>query len=228
MLHFRFDAKHYSGLRLHSVFSCVAHRAPIQSGIQSSEGTMSGEYYPAQRFQIPTRRQAIVGAACVLGAFSAISSVAAARSGEDIFRNAESLHQELVFKANRKRIYEIFTRTALFDNMTRDIQAQEGGNASPAHPTEISHDPGGAFSLFGGRIVGRHLELVPNERIVQAWRVAYWDPGVFSIVRFDFTEQGAGTKLVFAHTGFPQGDAENLLNGWKLHYWQPLEKFLAS
>ena len=137
-------------------------------------------------------------------ASSAISNVAAARSGEDIFRNAESLHQELVFKANRKRIYEIFTSTALFDNMTRDIQAQEGGNASPAHPTEISHDPGGAFSLFGGRIVGRHLELVPNERIVQAWRVAYWDPGVFSIVRFDFTEQGARTKLVFAHTGFPQ------------------------
>jgi hypothetical protein len=148
MLHFRFDAKHYSGLRLDSVFSCGAHRASIQSGIQSSEGTMSGKYDPAQRIQIPTRRQAIVGAACVIAAFSAISNVAAARSGEDIFRNAESLHQELVFKANRKRIYEIFTSTALFDNMTRDIQAQEGGNASPAHPPEISHDPGGASNLF--------------------------------------------------------------------------------
>jgi activator of HSP90 ATPase len=202
------------------------HRAPIESGLQSSEGTMSGKFYPAQRIQIPTRRQAIVGAACVIGAFSAISN--AARAGEDIFRNAESLHQELVFKANRKHIYEIFTSTALFDNMTRDIQAQEGGHASPSRPTEISHDLGGAFSLFGGRIVGRHLELVPDERIVQAWRVAYWDPGVFSIVRFDFTEQGARTKLLFAHTGFPQGDAENLLNGWKLHYWQPLEKVLAS
>ena len=178
--------------------------------------------------QTPTRRQAIVHTALAIGAFGTISRIAMAGSAEDVFRNAESLHQELVFKANRKRIYEIFTSTALFDNMTRDIQTQEGGNASPAHPTEISHDPGGAFSLFGGRIVGRHLELVPNERIVQAWRVAYWDPGVFSIVRFDFTEQGAGTKLVFAHTGFPQGDAENLLNGWKLHYWQPLEKFLAS
>jgi hypothetical protein len=114
MLHFRFDAKHYSGLPLDSVFSCVAQRAPIQSEIQSSEGTMSGKYYPAQHIQIPTRRQAIVGAACVIGSFSAISNVAAARSGEDISRNAESLHQELVFKANRKRIYEIFTRSALF------------------------------------------------------------------------------------------------------------------
>jgi activator of HSP90 ATPase len=228
MLHLRFDAKHYLDYDLIPCFHAQHTARQSRAEFNHVEGTMSGKYYPTQSIQLPTRRQAIVGAAGVIGAFGAISNVAAARSGEDIFRNAESLHQEPVFKANRKRIYEIFTSTALFDNMTRDIQAQEGGNASSAHPTEISHDPGGAFSLFGGRIVGRHLELVLNERIVQAWRVAYWDPGVFSIVRFDFTEQGAGTKLVFAHTGFPQGDAENLLNGWKLHYWQPLEKFLAS
>jgi activator of HSP90 ATPase len=36
-------------------------------------------------------------------------------------------------------------------------------------PTQISREVGGAFSLFGGIIVGRHIELVPNERIVQAW-----------------------------------------------------------
>ena len=178
--------------------------------------------------QISTRRQAIVRAALAFGAFGAVSRIAAAASAEDVSRDAESLHQELVFKANRKRIYEIFTSTATFDKMTHDIQAKEGGAASASHPTEISHDVGGTFSLFGGRIVGRHLELVPDERIVQAWRVAYWKPGVFSIVRFDFTEQGAETKLLFAHTGFPQGDAENLLNGWKIHYWQPLEKFIAS
>jgi activator of HSP90 ATPase len=178
--------------------------------------------------QIPTRRQAIVNAALAFGALGAVSSIAAAASAEGVSRDAESLHQELVFKANRKRIYEIFTSTAQFDKMTHDLQAKEGGAASASHPTEISHDVGGSFSLFGGRIVGRHLELVPDERIVQAWRVAYWKPGVFSIVRFDFTEQGAETKLLFAHTGFPQGDAENLLHGWKLHYWEPLEKFLAS
>jgi len=177
--------------------------------------------------KIPTRRQAIVNAVLAIGAFGTISSIATASSGEDVSRDAESLHQELVFKANRKRIYETFTSTAQFDKMTHEIHAKEGGAASPTHPTEISHDVGGAFSLFGGRIVGRHVELVPEERIVQAWRVAYWSPGVFSIVRFDFTEHGPETKILFAHTGFPQGDAENLLHGWKIHYWEPLEKFLA-
>jgi activator of HSP90 ATPase len=97
--------------------------------------------------------------------------------------------------------------------------------STASHPTE-SH-AGGVFAIRW-RIIGRHLELISDERIVQAWRVAYWDPGVYSIVRFDFAEQGPETKIRFAHTGFPQGDAENLLNGWKLHYWQPLEKFLAT
>ncbi len=138
------------------------------------------------------------------------------------------LGREKIFSATQNHFIRNSFSKPIVNAFTKSSPAPQGGNASPAHPTEISHDPGGAFSLFGGRIVGRHLELVPNERIVQAWRVAYWDPGVFSIVRFDFTEQGAGTKLVFAHTGFPQGDAANLLNGWKLHYWQPLEKFLAS
>jgi activator of HSP90 ATPase len=178
--------------------------------------------------QIATRRQAIVNAALAIAALGAISSIATAASAEDVSCEAESLHQELVFRATRKRIYEIFTSAASFDKMTHDIQAKEGGTASASHRTEISRVVGGTFSLFGGRIVGRHLELVPDERIVQAWRVAYWKPGVFSIVRFDFTEQGAETKILFAHTGFPQGDAENLLHGWKIHYWEPLEKFIAS
>ncbi|MDQ1410841.1 MAG: hypothetical protein QOJ41_2576 [Acidobacteriaceae bacterium] len=42
------------------------------------------------------------------------------------------------------------------------------GKALGPKPTKISRKVGGTFTLFGGRIVGRHLELVRNERIVQA------------------------------------------------------------
>jgi activator of HSP90 ATPase len=69
----------------------------------------------------------------------------------------------------------------------------------------MSREVGGAFSIFRGHILGRHIELVPNERIVQAWRVANWNPGVYSIAKFELVEQGSGTKIVFDHTGFPSG-----------------------
>jgi hypothetical protein len=38
---------------------------------------------------------------------------------------------------------------------------------------------------------------------------------------------GALIKIVFDHTGFPQGLGEHLASGWKAHYWAPLEKLLA-
>jgi activator of HSP90 ATPase len=56
-------------------------------------------------------------------------------------------------------------------------------------PTEISREAGGTFALFGGYITGRHVELVPNERIVQAWRAGGWDPGVYSIAKFELGDQ---------------------------------------
>jgi len=74
---------------------------------------------------------------------------------------------------------------------------------------------GGTFSLFDGHIIGRILELVPNQRIVEAWRVVDWPAGVYSIARFEFKPQGSGIHLIFDHVGFPEGLKEHLSIGWQ-------------
>jgi hypothetical protein len=51
---------------------------------------------------------------------------------------------------------------------------------------------------------------------------------MYSIVKFELLDQGAGTLLVFDQTGFPASDAEQLLQGWKMNYWQPMAKVLAQ
>jgi activator of HSP90 ATPase len=104
----------------------------------------------------------------------------------------------------------------------------QSGMAPGKRPTEISRQVGGAFTLFGGHIVGRHIELVPHKLIVQAWRVVDWNPGVYSIVKFELTEQDPGTRIIFDHTGFPEGKAQHLAEGWTANYWEPLRKYLAS
>jgi hypothetical protein len=75
--------------------------------------------------------------------------------------------------------------------------------------------------------VGRNIELVANQRVVQAWRPAHWDAGVYSVARFELKTHGTGTTIVFDHTGFPEGQYDHLLLGWKGHYWEPLAKFLT-
>jgi len=132
-----------------------------------------------------------------------------------ISHTAEAIHQEVVIKASRKRVYEVLTDTEQFRKLSGGLGA------------EISREAGGAFSLFGGVITGRHIELVPSERIVQAWR-SEWAPGEYSIARFVLKEQGSDTKIVFDHTGFPQGKAEHLASGWKEHYWDGLAQYFAS
>jgi activator of HSP90 ATPase len=125
-----------------------------------------------------------------------------------------SLHLEFDYKASPQRIYE-----ALLDS--KQFAAFSG------MPAAIDSKAGGAFSMFGGMIVGRNVELIPNQRIVQAWRPTHWDPGVYSIVRFELKAQGAETMLVLDHTGFPEGEFDGLESGWHNHYGEPLKKFLV-
>ncbi len=174
-----------------------------------------------------TRRQTIVGAAVVFGGLALGSRKVWAQSGEEISHTCAAIHQEVVFKASRKRIYEALTETKQFDKVVHLSEAMKGGMPPGAPPTEISREVGGPFTLFGGYVSGRHIELIPNERIVQAWRPQSWKPGIYSIVKFELADEGAGTKLVLDHTGFPDGQAEHLAGGWKVNYWEPLEKYLA-
>ena len=123
-----------------------------------------------------------------------------------------SLHQEIDLKATPARIYAVLLDSKQFTAFSHE-------------PADIHVEPGGTFSMFGARILGRNVELVPNQRIVQAWRSAGWDPGTYSIVRFDFKEQGTQTRVVLDHTGFPAGAYDSLFAGWKSHYWDPLQLF---
>jgi activator of HSP90 ATPase len=125
-----------------------------------------------------------------------------------------SLHQEIEIKASPQRVYEALLSSKEFA-------------AFSGMPAEIDPKVGGAFSMFGGLIVGVTVELVADKRIVQAWRPAAWEPGVFSSVRFVLKPQGSGTLVVLDHTGFPAGKFDSLGEGWHSHYWEPLKKFLA-
>jgi activator of HSP90 ATPase len=125
-----------------------------------------------------------------------------------------SIHQELDFKASPERIYD-----ALLD--------EEQFSAFNGTPAQIQRQAGGAFKLIGGWVTGRNVELIPNQRIVQAWRLETWAPGVYSIVRLELIAKGSGTRIVLNHTGFPPEDREGP-NGWPSMYWDPLRKYLDS
>ena len=76
--------------------------------------------------------------------------------------------------------------------------------------------------------VHRNVELVEGERVVQAWRVAGWDPGVYSLTRFELDVSEHGTRLGFDHTGFPPESHDDLDSGWHSMYWEPMRAHLQA
>ena len=126
-----------------------------------------------------------------------------------------ALHQETVVNATPETVFKALTDADAFARMT--------GGA----PAAIDATAGGAFSLLDGKIVGRTIELVPDTRLVQAWRPGSWEDGVYSLVRIELEAAGDETRLTLDQTGIPDGQAEHLEGGWRAMYWEPLAAFLA-
>jgi uncharacterized protein YndB with AHSA1/START domain len=171
-----------------------------------------------------SRRDFIAGVSVGIGSLS----IPAARAGEaaEISHRSDAVHQEIEFSAPPQRVYAALTEAVQFQKAMMQSAAVTSGMVKSPAPAQISRKVGGAFVLFGGVISGRIIELVPDQRIVQAWRAADWPAGVYSIARFELQQHGTGTRLVFDHTGFPNGAAQHLADGWKANYWEPLKKVL--
>jgi activator of HSP90 ATPase len=160
--------------------------------------------------QLPTRRQ-LLWKSLALGAGLTLGKTATAIAADP---SAPHIHQEVDFKVNPVRIYE-----ALLDE--KQFSAFTGAAA------QIKRELGGAFTLFGGRVIGRNVELMPNRRLVQAWRVETWPSGIYSNVKFELSEESTGTHIVFDHTGFPPEDQQTLSANWPKFYWDPLRQYLG-
>ncbi len=121
-----------------------------------------------------------------------------------------AIHQEIPFKCDRDTLFKALTNSAQFA-------------AVSGAPADTSATEGEAFSLFGGQITGRNVEMKKNQLIVQAWRAGAWPAGHYSIVRFTLDGSGSNTTLTMDHTGYPDGEEKNLDGGWHKMYWEPLK-----
>ena len=130
------------------------------------------------------------------------------------------IHQEAIIDAAPEQVYAVLTDGAKFA-------------AATGMPAQLSDREGEAFTLFGGRVEGRQIELVPGRRVVQAWRFGGahpepWDDGVYSVVRFTLTSQGDATKFVIDHEGVPPEAEQRIATAYPSFYQGPLADHLRS
>ena len=122
-----------------------------------------------------------------------------------------NIHQEETFDSTPSNVYRALIDASEFAKLT----------GAPATGTGAEGD---SFSIFGGHITGRQVELVPDRRVVQAWRAKTWPAGVYSIALFALHADGTKTRVVFDHDGFPSDMKDHLAAGWISNYWEPMHK----
>jgi len=132
-----------------------------------------------------------------------------------------TLHHEVVFPAPPSWIF-----AALVDAKRVAALTEQPATGEPVE--------GAAFSRFGDRVAGRHIELIPERRVVQAWRESAWPDGHYSIARIELRGEltsslvggvellyGEGTRLVLDHAAFPESSKDDLERLWR-GYWDKI------
>lgn len=95
-------------------------------------------------------------------------------------------------------------------------------------PAQMEAVAGSEFSLWNGDIVGKNIEFVENEMIVQQW---YFDedenmpPSIASIRLFEDKNQ---TRVEVIHENVPEEARENIYEGWKFNYLGAVRAFFEN
>jgi len=128
---------------------------------------------------------------------------------------SKAIKQTVTIKATPHAIYE-----ALMDEKKHAVFT--GGEA------KISRKTNGKFTIYGGDIEGKNLELVPDRKIVQSWRYSDWTEGHYSKATFSLEPTEKGTRLTFTQTDVPDDKYEDIKQGWKDYYWGPMKEMLKE
>ena len=129
----------------------------------------------------------------------------------------KSIQQEILFDSESPVIYNLL--------MNQDKHSEITGSE-----VIMSNEINGHFSVFDDYCVGYNIELIENQKIVQAWHFDEegWPDDHYSICTFTLEPVENKTKLIFTQTEIPEHKAEELERGWNEFYWQPMKEYLKN
>ena len=130
--------------------------------------------------------------------------------------NTVKIMQKIIIPATPMEVYEAYV----------DGKKQTEFTGSKAtSDTKV----GGEFTAWDGYIKGKYLELEPGRKIGQEWTSTDFTEGTLPS-RFEITlkEAKGGTELTMIHSGVPEDAAEDIGQGWKDYYWEPMKKYFKE
>jgi uncharacterized protein YndB with AHSA1/START domain len=94
-------------------------------------------------------------------------------------------------------------------------------------PATFAPEPETEYSLWGGDVGGRIVEVIPLERLVQTWKPSDWTIED-SIVTFTLTPSEGGTRVDLIHENVEESDYEGTSQGWDTYYLGAIKRMLEQ
>lgn len=128
-----------------------------------------------------------------------------------------TIRQTATIPASPKEVYAALMSSATHSKFT-------GAKA------KIGKKKGDSYYAYDGYIIGKNIELVPGEKIVQTWVAMEdkWPAGHESKITFNLKAKGKNTVINFLHEDVPAVIAKNFVTGWKDYYWNPLKAYFTK
>lgn len=82
----------------------------------------------------------------------------------------------------------------------------------------MSAEAGAEFSIWGGDIVGKNLEVIENQKLVQQWYFEGEDDVEASIVTIKIWDKKGKSSIELLHTNIPDDAYDNIVEGWNEAY----------
>jgi activator of HSP90 ATPase len=93
-------------------------------------------------------------------------------------------------------------------------------------PAKMTDKKGAKFSLWGGDIWGKNIEIVPNKKLVQEWYGGQWaKPSNLTIL---LAEKKGVTTVKLTQKGVPSNEVKDITEGWKEYYFGPMKEYLEK
>lgn len=97
-----------------------------------------------------------------------------------------------------------------------------------AGPAVMKGEVGFDFSLWGGDIYGKNLEVINpdkgEKKLLQEWYGGDWE--VPSIATIKLNSDGEKTEVILEHKDLPENEIDEFANGWKEYYFGAIKKHL--
>jgi len=99
-----------------------------------------------------------------------------------------------------------------------------------AGPAVMSSEVGFEFSLWGGDIWGKNLEVINpkkgEKKLVQEWYGGEWETP--SIVSFKLNAGNGYTEVILDHENVPKDEVQDISAGWNDYYLGAIKKYLEK